>query len=152
MAGVMTPYAPHYGAEGAVSGLLAVSCVELEQSWTLLPDPCFRLFEIFLTFSLLLVIGTLPHVEIFCILTGFAVGLVVGVIVMPYLTFGHWKLKHRRIMMAVCIPVFIAMTFCIFYFFYDKQQVREACGDACDDIDCVPYAEDICHLTELPQY
>ena len=152
MAGVMTPYAPHYGAEGAVSGLLAVSCVELEQSWTLLTDPCLRLFEIFMVFALLIIMGTLPHVEIFCILTGFAFGLVVGIIFMPYLTFGHWKLKHRRILMAVSIPIFIVMTFGVFYFFYDKQHVREACGSACQNIDCVPYTTDICSLTELPPY
>ena len=149
-AGVMSPYSPHYGAEGAIAALLAVAFVELEQSWKLIDDGCQQLGHNIGILVMFLLIGTLPIVEGFSIIGGLLYGFILGVIFLPYITFGHWEAIYRRVLVCIGVPSFILVTTLAFYFFYDLQEVRDHCGDVCKYIDCVPYTENLCNIAELP--
>ena len=146
----MSPYAVHFGAEGAVASLLAVSFIELEQSWRFIADPWTQLWQQLFILALFLFMGTLPVVEGFCILGGLLLGFICGTVLLPYITFGHWEAIYRRVFVCIGVPSFILVTTLVFYFFYDLQEVRDHCGSVCDYIDCISYVDNLCNIEELP--
>ena len=150
MAGVMSPYDPHAGAEGAVSGLLAVSFMELEQSWSFVRNRWLQLFELMLTTLFFILLGTLPIVEVFNIFTGFVLGIFLGAVVLPYINFGNWSSFFRRVLLIVSVPILMFLTVIIFYMFYELQDVSEKCGNFCQYVDCISYATHLCDVNDLP--
>ena len=140
----MSPYVPHSGAQGAVSGLLAVALMELEQSWKFNKHPRLQLFELSVILLFFILLGTLPVVEIFNIITGFILGILLGSVILPYINFGNWGALFRKALLIFAMPLLAAFVVLIFFLFYELQDVREKCGKGCEDIDCVPYTWYLC--------
>eukprot|EP01137_Pigoraptor_chileana_P036771 Opistho-2@32927 len=139
---IFVPYQPQVGASGALYGLLAVLVVELFQSWQLLTHPWKEMFKLIIVVAVSLMIGTLPWVDNFAHIGGFLTGILAGIIFLPYIVFGKWDARRKRILIGVAVPVLIALFVIGFIMFYQAQGA-DFCP-WCKYLDCIPYTKNFC--------
>lgn len=147
-AGTMTPYLPHVGASGSLFALIAVLYVELAQSWELVLHPWVEICKLSALTCSFLLMGTVPFLDNFGLLACFMYGLLLGVIFLPYITFGKWHTYRKRILVGVCFLLFTFITLTSFIVFFDVQAVTEWCSSTCRYITCIPYADNLCEFPE----
>lgn len=86
-------------------------------------------------------IGTLPYIDNWSHVGGFCFGVVSGIVFLPYVTFGDWDLRRKRILVAVCAPLLLLMIILAFVTFY-KLQTTEFCS-WCKYLNCIPYSSQV---------
>ncbi|KAJ5066311.1 rhomboid-like protein [Anaeramoeba ignava] len=130
---VFLPNLVQVGASGALFGLLAVLLCDLLQNWKQIYEPKSSLIKMIVVIILSFGLGLLPAVDNFAHIGGFVVGLLSGIILMPYINFG----KTRKILVLIAIPLLIAYYVILFAVFY-----RDIEGDAwcsfCKYANCIP--------------
>ena len=84
------------GADPAIFGMLAVLAVELFQSWQVVPNRGWELLKLLMVIAVAFVIGTLPFVDNWSHLGGFAFGILSAIVFLPYITFGKADLARKR--------------------------------------------------------
>lgn len=109
VSGVLDPYVVSCGANPAVFGLFALMTVELFQSWEVVPNRCWHLFKLLALILVGFVVGSLPFVDNMAQLGGFSFGLVSAVIFLPYVAFGKWHARARKLMLLICFPLLLVM-------------------------------------------
>lgn len=129
------------GADPAVYGLLAVLLVELFQSWQIVPNRWWEFSKLGGLILVLLMIGTLPYIDNWSHVGGFCFGVVSGIVLLPYVTFGDWDLGRKRILVAVCAPLLLLMIILAFVTFY-KLQTTTFCS-WCKYLNCIPYSSQV---------
>ena len=127
---------------GSLFALLALLYLDLFMNWPLLETP-WKDFGI-LTFVILFffAVGLLPFIDNFSNIGGFCCGIVMGLILVPRISFGKWDYRRKVIAFCLAIPAFIAMYFCVFWFFYAGANANYCSW--CQVIDCVPAGTSWC--------
>jgi hypothetical protein len=146
MGAIMDPYSPHVGGSGGLFGLIAVICVELVQSWRLVPKPWLEVAKLSAAFVLFFLAGTLPCIDNFTLVMGFLSGILCGIIFLPFVTFGKNHMIARRVLIGVALPVLILLIVLLFYVFYAVQTIP---CESCKYFSCLPYTELMCKVLEL---
>ena len=131
------------GGVGAVFGMIGVMLVELFQFWAIVSRPILELFKIVAIILLFLGLGTLPYLDSFGMIIGLFLGMLCAIIVLPYVTFRHWHVKVRLVLVAAALPTLILVLFVLFLAFY-QVQTFEACT-LCKRINCVSYTQNMCN-------
>jgi len=130
VSGVLDPYVVSCGANPAVFGLIGLMTVELLQSWSVVPNKWTHLFKLFGLILVGFVIGSFPFVDNMAQLGGFCFGLVSSVVFLPYVSFGKWHARARKILLFICVPLLLFMILVGIIMFYTVQ-VTDCpwCGD-----------------------
>ncbi len=55
---------------------------------------------------------------------GFCFGAVSGIVFLPYITFGKWDARRKRILLLLCIPLLMIMFIVAFVMFYLIQNPK----------------------------
>lgn len=106
------------GSSGAIYGLFAVLYLDLFQSWPILDNPKRDSLLLTLGVVIALAIGFLPYIDNYSHIGGFIGGLLIGIVVMPQISFGRWDRKFKWIMIAISFPLLITLFAVGFNAFY----------------------------------
>ena len=147
MGALLTPYQPTVGGGGAVMGLIGVLLIELVQSWRLVQRPLLELLKLSCLTMFCFISGTLPFINNFTLLGGLLVGFLQGTVLLPYITFGAWTVRFRRLLIAICTPALFVLVAILCYVYLHVQDLH-ACT-VCQYFTCLPYVRDMCRITEL---
>ena len=140
--GLLAPPGIAVGSNPASCGLLAVMFVELFQAWSIVPNRWTGLLKLVAYLCAFIACGLLPYVDNFSNVGGFLFGLVSSVIFLPYITFGKWDYKRKRILLAICVPVLIVAFVICLVFFLNLTTSAFAAGYA-NTFDCYPFAKNM---------
>jgi membrane associated rhomboid family serine protease len=147
ISGIFSPRSVSLGADPAVYGLLAVMYVELFQAWQVVPKAWLQCVKLTVIIALSMLIGTLPYVDNWSHVGGLAFGFVSGVIFLPYITFGKWDARRKKVLLYVCIPlllVMILLAFLTFYVITDSAFCPIVDGvNTCGYFNCIQWHESI---------
>ena len=133
----MVPMEVTNGANGALMGLFALLFIDLFQNWPILTTPYRNLFTLIGICIFILVVGLLPFIDNYASIGGFVGGTLSGLIFMPFITFGKWDGRTKKILMGVSVLLLISIFIAGFYPFYANPNTTEFC-EACTYLDCVP--------------
>lgn len=75
-------------------------------------------------------------------------GILISMIILPYITFGKWDVIQKKIMLAVAVPVTVLMYALVFYLVYEVQNAGDNCT-ACRKFNCASYTDNNCEIEEL---
>lgn len=105
----------------------------------------------------LLLVGTLPFIDNWSHVAGFffgkdicprsiaspsyPTGVVSSIIFLPYITFGKWDVRRKRILVLVCMPLLAIMLILAFVLFYNVQNTQFCTW--CKYLNCIPYSSNI---------
>ena len=137
VASLFTPYLPQMGGSAAVCGLIAVQSIELAQSWELVERPLWIILKLLVILLIFVLSGTLPYLDNLAHIGGFVTGLLTAFIFLPYIVFGEWHLRRRRLILALAAPLLFAL-FCLLLLVFYKIQNPDSCK-ACQAINCISY-------------
>jgi len=140
ISGIFAPRTVSMGADPAVYGLLGVMLVELFQAWQVVPNVWWQLIKLVVLIAASLLIGTLPYVDNWSHLGGFAFGIVSGIVFLPYITFGKWDARRKKILLYICIPLMFIMFLMGFVTFYLIGNTTWC--DSCPYFNCIVWNED----------
>ena len=143
MSGIFIPYQPTVGASPSVFGLLGVLVVELFQTWQLIERKLLEVIKLSVIIVVFLMVGTLPYVDNFAHFGGFFFGVVAAIIFLPYITFGKWDARRKRILLIIAVPGLIFMYIIGVVVFYVVQDSPTFCPN-CKYVNCIPYTSTIC--------
>lgn len=145
VSGIFVPYQPTVGASPSVFGLLGVLIVELFQTWQLIERKLLEVIKLSVIILVFLMVGTLPYVDNFAHIGGLAFGVVAAIIFLPYITFGKWDARRKRIILIIAVPGLIFMYIIGLVVFYVVQNPN-FCPN-CKYVNCIPYTSTICEDT-----
>lgn len=116
--------------------LLGLLYLDLFQNWQVVLSPWkwFTILTVVIIF--LLGIGLLPIIDNFCHLGAFLMGILTGLVLVPYISFGVWDGRRKRIAMIAALPIIFFCYFAVFYTFYDNKNTNYC--QYCGAFDCVP--------------
>lgn len=129
-------------------GIIACLFVELIQSWQIIKKPITALLKLCGVVLLLLLVGLLPYVDNFAHMSGFVFGFFLAFILLPYITFGEWDKRRKRIQILVAFAILIILYIVGFIIFLNTQT---ATCVGCEYLNCVPFTVDFCQPFTLGQ-
>jgi membrane associated rhomboid family serine protease len=138
ISGIFAPTTVSMGADPAVYGLIGVMLVELFQAWQVVPNVWWTLTKLVVLIAISLLIGTLPYVDNWSHIGGFAFGIVSGIVFLPYITFGKWDARRKKILLYVCIPLLFIMFLMAFVVFYLIGNTRWC--ESCHYFNCIVWS------------
>lgn len=141
ISGNFAPGSVSMGSDPGVYGMLGVMFVELFQAWQVVPKPGIQLLKLSLIIAVSLLVGTLPYIDNWSHVGGFVFGVVSGVIFLPYITFGKWDARRKKIFIYVCTFLIFFMFLMSFLTFYHIGN-SEFCS-WCKYLNCIPYTDDL---------
>jgi len=141
------PYESHIGAEGTICGIIGVIFVELIQFWPLVRYPKKELTKLCFMIGILLFVGALPFHSIFGMVAGLTMGMLCGIVLLPYITFKAWSMTTRIILLLMAIPTMLVMFIFILYSLIEVQSLENC--EICKLVDCIPIYGDKCENQEL---
>lgn len=122
--------------------LLGLLYLDLFQNWPVIIKP-WRWFLILTAIILILFgIGLLPMIDNYCHLGSFMMGILLGLVFVPHVSFGVWDGRRKKIAMGLAIPIIIMCFFGVFYAFYDGNDTNYCSW--CTGFDCVPPGSEWC--------
>lgn len=140
---ILLPYQAEVGPSGSIFGIIACLFVELLQSWQIIARPFTALFKLCGLVLLLLIIGLLPYVDNFAHMIGFLFGLLLAFIFLPYVSFGQFDRRRKRIQIIVSLVLVVTLFVVGFLVFYISQD--SGCN-GCEYLNCIPFTRDFCKL------
>eukprot|EP00794_Sanderia_malayensis_P008920 gene8920-9872_t len=146
---VLIPYQVEVGPSGALFGIIACLFVELFQTWQLIVRPFKALLKLSVIVLALFIVGLLPYVDNFAHIFGFLYGLCSSFAFLPYLAFGKWDLRRKRILVIVSLILLVVMSTVGAILFYVKQEF--SCP-FCEFLNCVPLTSKFCENSHKGQY
>ncbi|XP_071814602.1 inactive rhomboid protein 1-like isoform X2 [Apostichopus japonicus] len=143
---IFIPFRAEVGPAGAQFGLLACLIVEVLQSWQMLKSPLKAIGKLLCIIGFLFVLGLLPWIDNFAHLGGFICGILLSFIFLPYICFGEFDKRRKRIQIFVCSILLVAYYILAIVLFYITP-VRDC--PWCQYFNCIPITEDFCNDMEL---
>ena len=128
--------------------MIACLFVELFQSWQLIARPLPALSKMSLLALALFLVGLLPYVDNFAHIFGFIYGLLSAFAFLPYVTFGQWDLRRKRIQVIVSVTLIVALTAVGCILFYVEQEF--SCP-GCEYLNCIPFTANFCENSHKGQ-
>ncbi|XP_021371859.1 inactive rhomboid protein 2-like [Mizuhopecten yessoensis] len=141
-AAVFNPYVPHVGGTATVFGMAGLITVELIHYWHIVKKPAVELTKICGLLVVFLMLGTLPYIDNYSIVSGFLLGVICSVLFLPFLSFRQQQKHCRIVLLCVGGPLIFLVYFVLLYVFYKVQTFEECSG--CKLFNCVPYTETMC--------
>ncbi|XP_065681024.1 inactive rhomboid protein 1 isoform X1 [Hydra vulgaris] len=138
---ILLPYSPEVGPSGSCFGIIACLFVEYIQSWQLYKTPWIGFFKLCGLVLVLFLIGLLPYIDNFAHIFGFVYGFLLSIIFLPYITFGDWDRRRKKIQIAVAIVILFIITTVGFILFYKVQEFHSA---AITFFNCIPITDNFC--------
>eukprot|EP00298_Acanthocystis_sp_HF-20_P008085 c17464_g1_i2.p1 GENE.c17464_g1_i2~~c17464_g1_i2.p1 ORF type:complete len:505 (-),score=157.56 c17464_g1_i2:25-1539(-) len=142
IAAIFAPKSVSAGSSGSLYGMIAVSTVETFHSWQILPNRIRQTLRLFIMLVIFLGIGTLPWIDNWAHAGGFVVGIFCGMAFLPYLQFGKWDDRRKKIFKIFSIIMLIVGAVIGMAVFYAAPN-PDFCS-WCHYVDCVPYTSDLC--------
>jgi hypothetical protein len=145
--GVFLPYHTHLGGTASVFGLFGVLQIQLLQTWKTHAKPCSELSLLFAFFTVYIFLGLLPMVDNYEHIGGYWAGLLLGSCLLPYVTFGSWNIRVRRLVFALSLS-FLIMTilFLVFCCFVDPEFNLP---NGLVYFSCLPFSSDYCESFDV---
>lgn len=143
---IFIPFRAEVGPAGAQFGLLACLIVEVLQSWQMLKSPFKAIGKLLGIIGFLFVLGLLPWIDNFAHLGGFICGILLSFIFLPYICFGEFDKRRKRIQIFVCSILLLAYYVLAIVLFYITP-IRDCSW--CQYFNCIPLTEDFCNDMEL---
>ena len=132
------PHSPQAGAGPSVGGVIGLALVEHVILWRSVKAPRRRLGLLIVCFSLLFVVGTLPHVNNFSLVAGLLHGFLFALIVQTPVVF-----KRRvTLLRLLFVFVYVAMFLLSVILFYGVQHI--VVRSVFRFISCIPYVKGLC--------
>ncbi|XP_031554181.1 inactive rhomboid protein 1-like isoform X2 [Actinia tenebrosa] len=145
---ILIPYQVEVGPSGSMFGIIACLFVELIQSWQIIKRPLLALLKLCAVVLLLLLVGLLPYVDNFAHMAGFVFGFFLAFIFLPYITFGEWDKRRKRIQILIAFAIVIILYIVGFIIFLNTQT---ATCVGCEYLNCLPFTVDFCQPFTLGQ-
>lgn len=138
---ILIPYEPEVGPSGAAFGIIACLFVELIQGWQLVVNPFKHLAKLGGIVLVLFLLGLLPYIDNFAHIFGFIYGFFLALIFLPYVTFGEWDRRRKRIQIVGALVLVISLTVVGFILFYIVQDVDTT---GVEFFNCIKINENFC--------
>jgi len=138
-------YAPSVGCSGALYGLLACLLLDLLQSWKIVIKPWKELIKLLAIIIISFSFGLIPYVDNFAHIGGFIMGLLTGLIFLPFIVFSKKGLIIKRILMVVSIFVSIFLFVWALRNFYMNDKYCKWCSY----LSCIPIKEGWCNYNTI---
>lgn len=138
-------YAPSVGCSGALYGLLACLLLDLLQSWKIVIKPWKELIKLLAIIIISFGFGLIPYVDNFAHIGGFIMGLLTGLIFLPFIVFSKKGLIIKRILMVVSIFVSIFLFVWALRNFYANDKYCKWCSY----LSCIPIKEGWCNYNTI---
>ncbi|XP_059173266.1 uncharacterized protein LOC131953874 [Physella acuta] len=142
MSSIADPDLPHVGSTPGVAGILGVAVLELFQAWNFLRHPVWECIKLVLVIFLYLFLGTLHLFGFFSFVTGFFVGMMGCLMVVPYITYGRRlsRWRFRLVLIGFCLITPTLLTIHSTFRFVQKFYMCMSCPA----IECLPYTSVMC--------
>ena len=129
---------PEAGAGPAVGGIMGLALVEHVILWRTIKNPRSRLTLLVICLCVLFLIGTLPQVNNYSLITGLFYGCLCALVLWSPIVF-QGKLTRCKF-----VFVFVIVTMLLFSLalFYGVQQIDL---NSFDYVNCMPYADGLCN-------
>lgn len=135
------PYTIITGGSGALCGLVGVLFVELFNMWSVVKEPVNELINLCIFFAVILLVGTMPHLNNWAHVAGFVFGLLMAMLLLPYVSFGKWGIRRKRILVVVSIILLLVFILSLILLF---QIVQNTSCASCDRFNCIDYSPGLC--------
>lgn len=109
------------GPAGANFGIISCLFVEVIQGWQYIQRPLVAIGKLCVVVLVLFVVGLLPYIDNFSHLFGFLHGFFLALIFLPYVSFGKWDRRRKRIQIVVALIFVVSLTTAGFVLFYIVQ-------------------------------
>ena len=137
------------GPAGSLMGIISTLLVYVLLEWKRFIHPIYEIGKLATMILFGLLIGLLPYVDNFANIGGLITGVLLSAIFVPYYPpYEGEKSKVSKdifrkikiLLVAICLPTFIAIFVIIFVLFY---VVQPNCS-GCQYITCIPFTDTIC--------
>ncbi|RDD43903.1 Inactive rhomboid protein 1 [Trichoplax sp. H2] len=141
ISGILLPYHPEIGPSGSNFGIVACLFVEVFQSWQILKRPVRAIGKLAVIVLVLFVFGLLPYVDNFSHFGGFIFGLFLAFAILPYVSFGKWDRRRKRLQIIISIFI-VGGLFCAILFIFYRGRPFEC--KVCRYLNCIPFTDHFC--------
>jgi hypothetical protein len=124
---IFSPRSLAAGSDPAVYGLLGVMLSELLQAWQVVPSKWWHLAKLMTAITVSMLIGTLPYVDNWSHLGGLVFGIISGVVFLPYITFGKWDARRKKLLLYICVPLLMFLLLMALLTFYKLSSTDNIC-------------------------
>ncbi|TNM86145.1 hypothetical protein fugu_008416 [Takifugu bimaculatus] len=139
------PYRAEVGPAGSQFGLLACLFVELFQAWQMLEKPWKAFLKLLAIVLFLFLCGLLPWIDNIAHIFGFLSGLLLSFAFLPYLTFGTSDMYRKRVLIALCLLVFIGLFSSLIVWFY----IYPINLHWLEHLTCLPFTSKFCEKYDI---
>ena len=122
-------------------GVISCLFVEVIQGWQYIQHPIIALLKLFLIVFFMFTIGLLPYVDNYSNLFGFLHGFFLSLIFLPYVSFGKWDRRRKRVQIVVALLVMMGVNVGGFILFY-YVQFKSSHGFSF--FNCIPFTDEFC--------
>ncbi|CAG2105595.1 unnamed protein product [Medioppia subpectinata] len=137
---VFLPFRPEVGPAGSLYGVMAYFFVELYQMWKILEKPYFVLAKQLAVALVLLFLGFLPWIDNYAHVTGFVIGGLLSLALIPSNMTAETRTKH--IVIKICC--FAAVLLIIITLFVLLYNVPIYDSKIFKYFNCIPFTSDWC--------
>jgi len=138
-------YSPSVGCSGALYGLLACLLLDLLQSWKIIINPWWELFKLLMVIIVSLGFGLIPYIDNFAHIGGFIMGLLTGIIFLPFIIFSKKGLILKRFLMVISSFIVVFLFIWELRQFYTEGNICEWCKY----LSCIPLKEGWCDYESM---
>ncbi|KAI8388055.1 rhomboid family-domain-containing protein [Radiomyces spectabilis] len=126
------------GCSGALFGLIGYMFIDVIVNWRIIPNPMRELVKLLLATIISLVLGLLPGLDNFAHIGGFAVGIVMGMLVAPMRPSASKRAKWVTWGLRACALVILIIMFAVgINSFYSSPDPSQICP-GCKYLSCLP--------------
>ncbi len=101
--------------------------LELIQNWSIMTNPWIELIKMLLMVAFSFCIGLLPGVDNYAHFGGFIVGFLMGLMLMPSVSFGRWDDRRKRAFAILAFPAVITLLSIGTWIFYMNMSGPSFC-------------------------
>ena len=101
--------------------------LELIQNWSIMTNPIIELIRMMMTICVSLSIGLLPGVDNYAHVGGMLSGILLGLMLMPSVSFGKWDDRRKRIIAVLAFPTILGLFTLGLWFFYNGVNTAQYC-------------------------
>lgn len=139
---IFVPYRADVGPGGSQFGILAGLLAEQIHSWNLIENPGHQLLKLFGLALVLFIYGLFPWIDNFAHISGFVIGFLLSLALLPFLTFTEKvKRKLKILIIWTCFFVVFIIFIALLLFFY-KFPIYDC--KYCSYFNCIPLTQDWC--------
>ncbi|CAB4431510.1 unnamed protein product [Rhizophagus irregularis] len=130
---------PSLGASGSLFGIIGVLLIDLLQNWKLVVSPCWELTKLLLVIIFSFLLGLIPIIDNFSHIGGFIMGILLGLVLMPTITFSKVHKRFNWVLRIIALPIAALLFYFLITNFYNNDDPAQSCP-WCKYLNCAPIA------------